>query len=378
MCGWEMNYTVMRLKLHKRGNDMTIEASIPVSALAQDPIFQLNMVLWSLKRLPSQGSYHIRPLLKEAGYYLFAIDRRVLLPKDNHIVESLKDLTDKLGSPSPDIWLKHEKDNAHLIIELKSRGFSPESSKASQILKILIAVADLSLSVAAIDKLPGHLIIMTDNQDAQLLVNTLDKLKEKLEMYDLPCSPASVIGLEYNNEDSWIWDCANPSTLPQPLRNILSERVVVVTHPNIPPTDILPLYLVPWLPGQKGRQSMLNSDGLAVLTGRVLTYVLGEVRQASPPVNLPLEADSILHDATYGFFKYWNSKDKAILSQKVINIISGCLGSITLIDSSSRRIAIDIPLEETRENILKAIEKIEINNPINNLEGDVVLQPTLF
>ncbi len=362
---------------------MTIEASIPVSALAQDPIFQLNMVLWSLKRLPSQGSYHIRPLLKEAGYYLFAIDRRILLPIDNHTVNSLKELTgkeltNKIGMPAPDIWLKHEKGNAHLIIELKSRGFSPESSKASQILKILIATADLSLSVAARDKLPGHLIIMTDNQDAQLLVNTLDKLKEKLEVSDLPCSPASIIGLEYNNEDSWIWDCPNPSTLPRSLQKILSERVAVLTHPNIPPTDMLPLYLVPWLPGQKGRKSMLNSDGLAVLTGRILTYVLAKVKQASPPVNLPLEADSILHDATYGFFKYWNSKDKASLAQKVINIISDCIGSITLIDSSSRRITIDIPSEETRENILKAIEKIEINNPINNLEGDASLQPTLF
>lgn len=357
---------------------MTAEASIPANILAQDPVFQLNMVLWSLKRLPSQGSYNIRPLLKEAGYYLFAIDRRVLLPKDNHIMGSLKKLTDKLGSPSPDIWLKHEKDNVHLIIELKSRGFSPESSTASQILKILVATADLSLSVAARDKLPGHLIIMTANHDAQLLVNALERLKEKLDVHDLPCSPASVIGLEYNNEDSWIWDCPNPSSLPRPLQKILSERVTVLTHPNIPPTDMLPLYLVPWLPGQNSRQSMLNTDGLAVLTGRVLSYVLAKVKQASLPVNLPLDADSILHDATYGFFKYWNSKDKASMSQKVINIISECIKSITLIVISNRIITIDIKSEEIREDILKAIEKIEINNPTNNLEGDSELQLALF
>ena len=99
------------------------------------------------------------------------------------------------------------------------------------------------------------------------------------------------------------------SYLPQPLQQHLSEPVTVLSHTGVQPEDLVPLFLIPWTPGISGSNSQLASDGLSVLTGRVLTYLLTEIGNATLPVNLTLRSDAIVEKATYGFFKYWKGRD---------------------------------------------------------------------
>ena len=75
------------------------------TGLLSDQVFQLNAFLWALEDLPAPG--RIRPVLRDAGYYLVAVGRRVLMPADDLVVAALKRLT---GSPDPspcrpDLWL---------------------------------------------------------------------------------------------------------------------------------------------------------------------------------------------------------------------------------------------------------------------------------
>ena len=51
---------------------------IDQTGLLSDPVFQLNTMLWALEELPDAGPIH--PVLRNAGYYINAIGRRVVAP----------------------------------------------------------------------------------------------------------------------------------------------------------------------------------------------------------------------------------------------------------------------------------------------------------
>lgn len=55
------------------------------SVLLSDQVFQLNTFLWALEELPDNSD--VQPILRQAGYELEAIGRRVLVPTDEWSVE---------------------------------------------------------------------------------------------------------------------------------------------------------------------------------------------------------------------------------------------------------------------------------------------------
>lgn len=345
--------------------------------LFRDPIFQLNMVLWSLKS-SEQYSYQIYPVLKQAGYCLFAINRKLQLPTDGSIRKSLTGLVNSFDPPVPDIWLRHEARDTDLIIELKSRGFGQESSNANQALKLLVATADLSLSTgtSTVNQRPGHLTIITILQDAGGMMDTLDALKMKLDNRQIPSSPASVIGLGNTEGGAWIWESPNPLCLPQPLQGPLSEPVVVSREIESI-EELFPLLLVPWIPGSE--ESCLHSEGLSVLTGRILTCTLSEIGKAKPPVTLNLKANDLLVEATLGIFADWKTQDRQPFLKKAIDIIYDSIQSTTAEAYKGRSgIDINIPSDEIRRMLLQEIDKIDVKDPSRNLEGPAMIQTSLF
>ncbi len=345
--------------------------------LLSDPVFQLNMVIWSVKDLPKDGNSQINPFLKEAGYYIVALNRRILLTEIGDR-SSFFELVPDWSPPVPDVWLRHESDNFDLILELKSRGFGEKSSKKiKQIYKMLAASFDLSSSIGIKDRKPGFFIIMTLHKDADKMTDTLNLLKSTLEEVQISSAPVAVIGLDHS-QNNWLWNSLNPSTLPKPLCKGLSQPVTVLRSMGHI-EDIIPMYFIPWLPEVDDESSPLISDGLAVLTGRVLSYVQKEIKNAEPPVMLSLRADSLLQEATYGVFNHWKGKDRKNFTKKVINIISKNINAISISYKSDKEVGIEIKTESIREDILKELERVEINSFDKNLEGaSSSVQPHLF
>ena len=336
------------------------------------------MVLWSLKLLPSDGSLQVRSILQETGYYLLGINRRVILPQ----LDNLKSLLPSIAPPVPDIWLRHESDNINVIMELKSQGFGLDSSNINQIKKILIASYNLAESVGSKDEVPGYVIVMAPLLDSKM-VDTLDTLREEISNHSIPSAPATVIGL-YHEKGDYLWKCPTPSSLPGPLLKVLSEPVTVVTSMGFgregeDEKDIIPLYLIPWMPDVDVNASPLISDGLASLTGRVLTCVQGKIGNAKPPINLALKPDLLLHEATYEVFDYWKGYDRNIFVKKVVNIIDRSIKSAVISYKSDKLIEIDIRTEEVQDEIMKELEKANIYGSSSNLEGvDTHIQPNLL
>lgn len=338
------------------------------------------MVLWSLKLLPGDNILQVRPILQEAGYYLLGINRRVILPQ----LDNLKSFLPSIDPPVPDIWLRHKSDNTNVIIELKSQGFGLDSSNINQIKKILIASYDLAKSIGSKDKekVPGYVIVMAPLLDSKM-VDTLDALREEISNHSISSAPATVIGL-YHEKDDYLWKCPTPSSLPGPLLEVLPRPVTVVSSMGFgregeDAKDVIPLYIIPWMPGVDSNASSLISDGLASLTGRILTYVQEKIGNAKPPINLALKPDLLLNEATYGVFDYWKDQDRDIFIKKVANIITSNIESAVTSNRKDKLVEIDIRTEEVREEILKELEKSDIYESSNNLEDiDTHIQTKLF
>lgn len=348
------------------------------NSLLRDPIFQLNMVLWSLKLLPGDNILQVRPILQEAGYYLLGINRRVILPQ----LDNLKSFLPSIDPPVPDIWLRHKSDNTNVIIELKSQGFGLDSSNINQIKKILIASYNLAESVGSKDEVPGYVIVMAPFLDSKM-VDTLDTLREEISNHSISSAPVSVIGL-YHEKDNYLWKSPSLSSLPGPLQEVLSGPVTVISSMGFgkegeDEKDIIPLYLIPWIPNVDANASPLISDGLASLTGRILTYVQEKIGNSKPPINLALKPDLLLHEATYEVFDYWKGQDRNIFFKKVVNIIDRSINSAVVSYKSDKLIEIDIRTEEIQDEIMKELEKANIYESASNLEGvDTHIQPNLF
>ena len=131
------------------------------STLLSDQVFQLNTFLWALEDLPDESQ--IQPVLRQAGYYLGSIGRSVLMPSGERAIAALTSLTGSADrSPCrPDLWLRHSSDPVQPIVELKARGFSPDSSNRRQALKLIAASFNLAPSLAEPGKRPGHVLYAT-------------------------------------------------------------------------------------------------------------------------------------------------------------------------------------------------------------------------
>ena len=154
---------------------------IGIGTLLRDPIFQINLLLWSLMGAPHDPEFNIKltPVLRNWGYTLYAIEKSVNPPRDFEFVDAISPLISNLDSPIPDLWLKHEEDAVEPILELKSRGFSPSSDKSIQMIKIMTASADLSETLGGGNYRPGHVIMTTIAEDTEEMISTFGDIGQE-------------------------------------------------------------------------------------------------------------------------------------------------------------------------------------------------------
>ena len=347
------------------------------STLLADQVFQLNTLLWALEELPDKGE--IQPVLRQAGYYLGAIGRRVVMPTDEESLAALAKLTGAADRDPchPDLWLRHATDPVQPLVELKAQGFSPESSNRRQALKLLAAAPDLAPSLGEIDQRPGHVLYATVATDAGVIASTLSVLAEALNAEGAAAAPTGAIGLAIENEGVAL-SSPHPVDLPLPLESSLSDRPIVLRRDG--DNDLQPLYFVPWIPGiEESQNAELHSAGLQQLTARILVYMQAAVGRALPPTALTLDGGRLLSDATFGVFDKWRDADRQKFSDAVGKIVERTLGSVVdvrRISKSSREI--DIPDLDTKDEVIARIEQADPADPSTNLKAAVEEPPTLF
>ncbi len=347
------------------------------SVLLSDQVFQLNTFLWALEDLPENSD--ARPVLREAGYFLVAIERNVLVPTDETTLAALAtlaDITDR--SPCrPDLWLRHATDAVEPLIELKAHGFSPESSNRRQALKLIAAASDLAPSLAETGVRPGHVIFATGVDDANEMASTLSVLASDLRSEGTGAAPTAAVGLAIES-GGVVLSGHYPDDLPGPLGAALVENPIVLHRDG--DNDLQPLYFIPWIPGIKDSQDAeLHSAGLRDLTARVLTNLLATVGQALPPTTVVLRGDTLLREATFGISDRWRVKDRRTFSDSVAKIVERTLKSVVDLNRpSTDSREFDLPDLETKESVIDRIENAVPADPSTNLQAITEEQLSLF
>ena len=350
------------------------------STLLSDQVFQLNTLLWALEELPTETEMGgVQPVLRQAGYYLAAIGREVLIPTNESTLAALQNLTKTADRTPcrPDLWLRHATDPVQPLIELKAHGFSPESSNRRQALKLIAAASDLAPSLAETGVRPGHVVYATVASDVGRVGATLKTLAQELRTEGADPAPTGAIGFAIKDEGVVLSSPA-PADLPKPLETSLASRPTVLHRDG--DNDLQPLYFIPWIPGIKESQDAeLHSDGLRELTARVLVHMLAAVGQARPPATRILSGSSLLSAATFGVSDRWRDTDRREFCKAVAGIVDRTLKSVVdvrRLSADSREI--DLPDTDTKEAVIDRIERADPADPSVNLQAITGEQQALF
>ncbi len=348
------------------------------AVLAADPVFQLNVVLWALEDLPEMTA--VQPVLRRAGYRVESLGRSLLLPADERTASALCTITGSADrSPCrPDLFLENQDDPATLVVELKSRGFSEDSSNVRQAVKLIVGSQNLAESYAETQPRPGHVVYGTVESDAVRLAETLQGLSESIASNGVPAAPTAVVGISVDDGGARLSTPAL-SDLPEPARRALQTTATVLHRHG--EDDIRPLYVIPWIPGIAHTQNPeLQADGYRELTARIIVEAMAVVGQAVVPTpTLKITGTALLSRATFGVFDRWLDADRRKFAAAATNVLSDALESLGGFQRQSRdTISLSLSSHEEQAEVVKFLEKAKPADKMTNLEAAVNEAPRLF
>lgn len=329
--------------------------------LIKDPVFQLNLVLWLVQPAPEGAP--TSPVLRNAGYHVMAVSRRLHPPPDMR--GKLAAVAGSGDAPAPDVLLAHAgqpSDPTILVIECKASGFSANSSTAKQARKLLAVGADVSapLGLATGQPRPGHLTYLTVLNEQHRLRETLASLAEEVAAADLPVAAKGVLGVERRDDGIYV-DRGVDEAWPPPMEGVATPTRVVQAALG---DDPRPLYLIPWDPGvtQTDEQAAWCR---ALLASRILNEAISRVGRMEVPGPLVLSAGDLLREATFGVSDRWYARNEvaqvtARSKATVIKALKPLQGDLSLMQSSpADPIQLALPSEDVRDKVIAALEEVD-------------------
>ena len=169
--------------------------SLNVDDLLKDPLFQLNTLLWLTQPLPE--AHGITPLLRQAGFEVYAIAPPLALPLQTRLLAQKARLNIQNGV-RPDVVLHHEQHGKFAFAECKASSFGPASSTAAQARALLIlsgpqAAEALGLSSDQVSE--ALLTLMLPEAERNRLTPTIETLSQQLTSAGLTVGSTAVLGL---------------------------------------------------------------------------------------------------------------------------------------------------------------------------------------
>lgn len=351
----------------------------PDALLATDPVFQLNVFLWALEDLPNTVA--INPVLRKAGYKLSSIGRRLLVPGDEKTLTALRKIlkSTDLSPCHPDLYLHNAEHSTMIVLELKSHGFSINSSNTRQATKLIISAHNMEESFAETCPKPGHVVYGTVENDASNLAATLHSLEKTITSTGVHAAPTAVIGISVDTHTVKL-SSPKPHDLPQPAERALETPATILRSQR--DNDVRPLYFIPWIPGiEKTQNPELQKDGYRELTARVIIEALVDVGQAILPTTLEIRGENLLRRATFGVFDQWLDVDRKQFIAAAVKVINARLRSLDYVRSKGRHVlTIELSDTTTQNNVLKLLEQSKPEDVESNIQGVIatVEQATLF
>jgi len=272
--------------------------------LTEDPLFQLNVLLWLSQPLP-EGS-DIVPILHQQGFGVYAIAPRLAVPLDLRLAAQHANVAVQ-DAARPDVVLAREGDGRFALAECKRSSFGPASDTAEQARAFLLiagprAAEVLGLTSAQVrDSIQTYLLPEHQRNGLQA---TLEELTRTLASRRLPGAQFAILGLGLSEDALMIMTDSAGSmfySLPQPAHKVM--RLQANTDPR-------PLYFIPYDPDVdlSSRERIFCKR---LLFERLQASVLVAIGRAVPPVELRLEINGLLNDAMFGMYALWENRDSA-------------------------------------------------------------------
>lgn len=330
------------------------------SSLLADPVFQLNVLLWTLQPLPA--SVRHRPyvsVLHDAGYAVKALGAPLTCDG-----ETERRLVTEFGlrrPPNPDVLASAPSGAAWPVLECKASSFGVASSTASQAKKILARSHDVALPAGAPpgETVPGAAVWLTRAEEGAQISQTLVELAQDLESRGLSAAPHGILGLASSEEGVVL--ARQAGALPAPMSEALAEPHVVVPKADPIEEDPRPLYFLPYDPGVE-QEPKERKRCIRILLERARVHAVSHLGRSQPPMTVVLEGLTLLREATFEMSSRWRQiNDRNNAASEIIKHLRKAVAEMrdppkhTHALSGQPRLEITLETAEERDDCTEAL-----------------------
>lgn len=334
-----------------------------VEEIVEDPLYQLNLMLWLLQ--PLKDNYPLRPILKEAGYELFAIGPS--MPLSPELREKIVSASiDCVVEPEPDLLLSRDGVKEFVIIECKRQLFGSESTSAEQSRALLLQSEEqfnltVGLEVNATPSL--HLLYVSKHSSSENHANSLCKISDELTSKGIATVPVGSVGIMNKKNQIYLCDAYDFGTVPPPIKDIVNKEVKVQEFEQ--DGNPIPIFYIPWDPNvsQSDEIRMYCEQGFCE---RILLAFVTRIGRTSLPVTIEIDYEDLLNEATYKFYERWKSKNtRRALRRSCRDLITDSLRFAeghfekTVLPQPRKGFSLKINTDEDKEAIIDSITKFK-------------------
>ncbi len=335
-----------------------------VDEIVEDPLYQLNLTLWLLQ--PLRDGYPLNPLLREAGYELFAISPGMPLgPALRETVTSGS--VDSAVEPGPDLLLSRDERGEFVVWECKSQLFGAESSSARQARGLLLQAGEqfnLAIGLELKARPDLYLVYLSKHLSCQEYLSRLCSIKHDLELKGMKTLPVGGIGIVNRDIEVCLHNAYDQGMIPPALANIVGTEAKVQDLAS--DENPIPLFYIPWDPNVS-QSDVMKEHCESVFGERILSAFVAEIGRASTPVTLEVVYDDLLNKATFHFYSQWRSKDtQRALRRRCKQLIDQALEGAQahferspLVQPSKPGVSLKIGTDEDLECIIDSITKCQ-------------------
>ena len=265
-----------------------------IELLLQDPVFQLNILLWMAKEQPPDH-FRVRPLFHQLRFSVMYIEQPFPFPDESLRAMDASEL-EIARQPEPELILIRMEDNKALYFEAKADSFSPESSNRKQALGHLLAAGPAFAEVYA-PLTTCLLCYVLPAGGCGLMGDCLAALSMKLSGKDLEPGRYSVHGLSVEDfQLVYSWDqafCDHVGSDEQ--RAVLINRLEDETNP----APLLLVFSDEDCPNCETRDFYRRA-----LIEQVRASLLCDLHSLDVGVRLAMTVDEVLVKTTDGMFNF--------------------------------------------------------------------------
>lgn len=278
----------------------------------EDPVFQLNLLLWMAKKQP-KDQWRVNPFFHEQGFEVVYIEQPFKFPD-----EMFKQLQDAQNSgmqisltPEPDIILAKMDQKKALYFEAKINSHGPDSSSSRQTRSHLVACGPVFAEV--LKPLEKSLLCYVLPKDkCKLMDKCLLKLSNELKRKKLKPGPFSTQGLSQTARGiEYVWDDKFQKYL-----GVKNKKTLVLKDIK-EDTDPSPLILI--YTDEDSHNAEMKGFYRRVMLEKVRACLLCELHKWDQSEIFRISPEDILHKTTQDVFKYLSKPRQNRMSALILH-----------------------------------------------------------